>query len=692
MAVDANGDIILAGTTSASATMLNADSTAVALARIALGPLTNNVSGSAADAAIHANPNFAPLISAVSSALISGGIPGIDPTVLNALVTLINSGATAKVANVSLEHIKSVQRPAITGGLPFTVISGIFSVSIPSSATGTIDLRNAMPIPWTASPSDVSGAPLSAGVSLPAAGIHSSTDTDVTADNRGFNLTVMQTPEQQLKVLTDIAEAIIKTALDFVPSTTCNFADINATVKAQVANIFHPSSDTWSLVQQSFKNFFSPTNSVDILASCSTGAIKTFLSPINELVTLISKIKTVVVDGGEAAILSSWEGVYWDKSYPIGICESVNWQVVNCAADYTFKPASIFLAPHAQTTVTLSATDAMHNDTLLPAGLTYQPANNTVSIDANSLLVTANSLGNTNIEVTDQEGTATGYLVTEVANPQISPATSTIALGSGFASIVTLKLTDSQGNALILPPGVTWTSSDTSNTSLGNLTLLTNTGTTSWAPPTGAVPGTVIITALDPAGNPYSTATITVTGCVTTDLACKLAGKWLDSFEGNLWTINSDGLTGTFEIFVGQPSPCYNVPLPVTVQLSGSDSFMATALLGPSNGVDPCNTTWADSLTLDSSGLIAQGTFSTGINHGLPTTWTKASGSVVAVPNVLGYDQTHAQSTFALANLTVGSVTTQVSTTGPFGVISESPPIGSSVASGSAINLIIATR
>jgi len=64
----------------------------------------------------------------------------------------------------------------------------------------------------------------------------------------------------------------------------------------------------------------------------------------------------------------------------------------------------------------------------------------------------------------------------------------------------------------------------------------------------------------------------------------------------------------------------------------------------------------------------------------------------VTVPNVAGMTQAAAESAIVAANLTVGTVTTQASSTVAQGqVISQSPAAGASVTSGSAVNLTVST-
>ena len=64
----------------------------------------------------------------------------------------------------------------------------------------------------------------------------------------------------------------------------------------------------------------------------------------------------------------------------------------------------------------------------------------------------------------------------------------------------------------------------------------------------------------------------------------------------------------------------------------------------------------------------------------------------VTVPNVVGMTQAAASTAITGASLTVGTVTTQSSTTVPAGqVISQNPAAGASVASGSAVNLVVSS-
>ena len=297
------------------------------------------------------------------------------------------------------------------------------------------------------------------------------------------------------------------------------------------------------------------------------------------------------------------------------------------------------------------------------------------------------------LTVSDEATTAKGVLSVSVVVPQIHPTTSSTPVGSGLSDIVALSLTDQNGNPVVLPQGdATWTAS-VGTSQLQNIGSITNVATTWWVSPPDGSPGSVTINAVGADGTSYGTATIVITPKCA-DLACKLAGKWEDSTEDGFpyWTVNADGITGTFEYFQGRPSPCYNTPLPAAFSL-GSNSFTATAVLGSSTAEFPCQAVWVESLTLDPNGLIAQGTLT--INSvgnqpfTSPATWTRASGPRVVVPNVINFDEADMNRRITFASL-IPIVTNKVSTTLPSGVvISESPIAGSIVASGSTVGIVV---
>src|SRR5881398_2814714 len=105
-------------------------------------------------------------------------------------------------------------------------------------------------------------------------------------------------------------------------------------------------------------------------------------------------------------------------------------------------------------------------------------------------------------------------------------------------------------------------------------------------------------------------------------------------------------------------------------------------------------------VTMQSSSTVAAGSVisesppaGTKVASGSPVNLVVSSGPAqIAVPNVVGQTQAAATSAITGAGLTVGAVTMQSSSTVAAGsVISESPPAGTKVASGSPVNLVVSS-
>src|SRR5262252_3476215 len=100
------------------------------------------------------------------------------------------------------------------------------------------------------------------------------------------------------------------------------------------------------------------------------------------------------------------------------------------------------------------------------------------------------------------------------------------------------------------------------------------------------------------------------------------------------------------------------------------------------------------STTVPSGSVISQNpTAGTQVTVGSAVNLVVSSGPPkVAVPNVVGLTQAAATTAITSANLVVGTVTTQASTTVPAGsVISQNPTAGTQIVIGSAVNLVVSS-
>src|SRR5436853_351678 len=141
----------------------------------------------------------------------------------------------------------------------------------------------------------------------------------------------------------------------------------------------------------------------------------------------------------------------------------------------------------------------------------------------------------------------------------------------------------------------------------------------------------------------------------------------------------------------GTPPP--TVPVPNVV---GQTQAAATSAI-TSAGLTTGTVTQQSSTTVASGSVISQSPAAgTSVAKGSAVNLVVSSGAPpptpVTVPNVVGQTQASATSAITSAGLTAGAVTQQSSTTVASGsVISESPAAGTSVARGSAVNLVVSS-
>jgi subtilase family serine protease len=169
-------------------------------------------------------------------------------------------------------------------------------------------------------------------------------------------------------------------------------------------------------------------------------------------------------------------------------------------------------------------------------------------------------------------------------------------------------------------------------------------------------------------------------------------------------TVGPATTTGMYPITVtgtgGSLTPTTQVTLTVTaaVQVStpnvvGDTQAAATTAITAA-GLVLGTVTTASSPTVASGDVISENPIAgTSVNTGSAVNLVVSTGPApVTVPNVVGDTQAAASTAIAGAGLVVGTVTTANSSTVPSGdVISENPSAGTSVNSGSAVNLIVST-
>jgi len=170
-ALDAAGNIRLAGTVEGADTVLSVDSTALALVKIALGKTQSKQQDAALSSAIVQLPAFARLRQALATSIDSGVPLGSDESTQDALHTLLAelpSGLFAAAPSSTRSHPLAIEttRPItqpphvlVQGSLAFVPRSVVLSGT---TAISHLAIKNLMPIQWTASSKDPNGTEIEA--------------------------------------------------------------------------------------------------------------------------------------------------------------------------------------------------------------------------------------------------------------------------------------------------------------------------------------------------------------------------------------------------------------------------------------------------------------------------------------------------------------------------------------------------
>lgn len=526
LAIDVNGNIVLAAIVSSQNTVLSADSTALALVRLAVGDIPTKQAGSAIDEFVRDSTGYSALVAAVTNALNARSVPALDANVLRGIASVMSvviPQLSPDENDATSGNAKTVAHPTVSGtGYPYTVIedevlNGLWPVQITGGDPIGIVVGNSMPIPWSASSVDAAGTKLTKEDKIipKRSGLFSPGSETVLTSTSGMTLTLKQTPKTHARIVADLIAGVTKTILGFSDSKSCDLSALNLSLANAAELNIEPDLD-WKAFR-SVLAVFIVTDAAPLLRKClSAVAAKKAIAALVGLSETLGAIQAVP-DTVSVVTEAAYAAEYWSgPPTTVGVCEDSAGHVVNCADKYTFMPASLIMAPGATTTAVLSAT-AKGQPTGIPSGLTFAPETALLTINANTRQVTAsNSFADVlrgggapiNLTVADMEGAATGTLAVAVLYPQISPRVASTTVGG---DLIKLVLTDANGTPVIVPAGVQWKSDDPAGVKLKNVLPfgdlpVTDPGTSGWSlwgSPSGSATGQVKIGAIGPDGMPY---------------------------------------------------------------------------------------------------------------------------------------------------------------------------------------------
>jgi hypothetical protein len=474
VALDADDNIRLAAIEiSADAkVVMTADSTAVAMVRIAIGALPDGRTPQSANQIIRATTAYPALVAAISKALTDGVPVSTTSTVLTQIAAVVDQSSgplraaiTAKAGPAKLPLPYSLL--GTTGNIP--------SVHLVATTTaGKINVRNSLPIFWQAR---TNSSPLVMlpicdykcillGGVLPWEG--PSTVQLPDADGAALTLHLEQNSQTKSANAVDVIRGSLGVVLSNLPGgSTCDSAISSLLLGSSSLDNALTSID-------SFKAYLRSTSlkSLDwgkVLQKCApstlSGAVGSFAKSILGLVSGVSEITSAIKVGGIAVQLSMW-ALYFDTSVDIKVCEGdtadpkLPYDIANCAAKIQTIPRPLILAVGAKVTPTYKALDANGAETALPVWLTFtSPDTTVVAINPDTGAMEARKKGELDISAADPSIPLDSKFTVTVADLKVEPVAPTVAIGQS----VTLKLVDPSGRDIVTKgAGIEWHSTDTS--------------------------------------------------------------------------------------------------------------------------------------------------------------------------------------------------------------------------------------
>lgn len=422
LALDATGKIRLASVTSIGTTVLSAESTAVALVRMAIGALPSGIAASQANQAIRAAAEFSSLVALIQGAL-NSDLPPLDSgAVVQSVATTVRqamSAVSAVLAPAPAAPAALAYASPSVNKLPFNIISNVaslFSVYVNSAGSGgSVNVVNAMPIAWSAHSLDETGTLIPAPAPSPDGKVLLDANTVVSSlldkvhpwlgpssinlpgnNGKGLDIKLEQTRASHRENLSEILKGAVAAALPIV-GNECLEGVAEALMSADSLDAF---------AQEATIDLFKDALISDVIASeTDLGGIISKCAPnlapkakeLGRFARLLAKTLTAlstVQAFDDAATLADkvvLTATHWNTPpTAVAVCMAQSSflgtpEIQNCAAQFTFDRNAPILVPNARFTQKVTALTSGGTPTGLPIGVTH------TSDDAAQAVITLNA-------------------------------------------------------------------------------------------------------------------------------------------------------------------------------------------------------------------------------------------------------------------------------------------------------------
>jgi hypothetical protein len=413
LAIDANSNIVLASLTTTNTVNLSANSTALALVRLAIGALPNSGVSGQLNKVIQATAEFPNLVALISAGLTANMSPVTSSAVYSSIATVLTQLPAPAVAalqssNRARAHAQAapVDSPSVTTSLPYELVN--FSTKLPQTvavtgvvaATGNLQVSNSTLIAWALASATTSGQSLclpngvtssnnpDCSVVIPQTGllndlgsiVSSSAISSGTVEGDGggsFNLALEQNYLSHYKNVSQIGTDLVATIAFF------STAGVSASLKSCVDSFFDAAlppeqiadlaaNPTGAGLESYLEGEFSAVSLAKTLLECASSLFPstnagswTFAQSITAFAFGLSSFALSEVSAVATAAGLPAE-IYWTVSYwpygkdTFGVCEAQSppptLVISNCAQSFTFTPATVTLVPTDSFTPTVGMT------------------------------------------------------------------------------------------------------------------------------------------------------------------------------------------------------------------------------------------------------------------------------------------------------------------------------------------------
>lgn len=492
LAMDASGELRLAAMTSGPTTTLNADTTAVALVRIALGALPSGVTAAQANQEIRGAPEYAALVSAVDQAIKSGLTPLADPAVANSVIVV-----TGQVAEAFERQVRPASSAALAYAtpraqppLPFTLVSGVGGVGKVYldgvTSAGEVELVNSMLIAWAASSLDESGHEIAVPHNLLPVSLWSALKDTLHPwlgpsaiavpgnGGKGMDVKIQQTDQTRLINDVGLMTDTVKLTLSLMGSQglfdKCVTGMGSALLKSEEmqAMAAEPTMESFLAYLKSIKSQ-SPDKFHSLFVDCiprGKGLARLFMGELSKQLSGLAQIRKAY---DAVSLIAKAKQVYdhWsDEPRLVAVCLGqglFRLTVADCAKEFRFANPNPVLVPNARYTPNMTALTEGEKITAIPVGVVHESSDAAEAVvkvlnDQTGTLV-ASGTGTATITARDPFTGAKGSYPVTVVRPVIKPGVVKLGIGQ----TITLSLTDQAGNSVITDQsGITWASTDDS--------------------------------------------------------------------------------------------------------------------------------------------------------------------------------------------------------------------------------------